>query len=576
MILLVLLGFWEAATSQNLMENQSDKLNNLKKETSMKKIETEFTLDKTNILPTLLKDITNQNPSRTMIYELFQNSLDALDLVSGDKKIDIVIDDKENSLSFMDNGTGMLPDEVRKFFLVGGSIGKDGMISRGGYGLAKIALLLIPDSIKLTTWKNGIQSVVETTREQVYDGTITIVPTTCYRPSGTLFECKLPKNISGRSINEYSLHTVINNICKSLYVDASVTASTIFDTGITRWLEKEPTSFASINSIVPRDHITQGRSMIDIYYLKADPSYLYSKGTSEDKYYTPPANVTNKGLVVDVDLEYTMPKFPLKPDFKVLINFSHTPDVRSEDYPFLKNRTEIAEPILKEIMSKIFARVDMMREVICQTKVDKFKRMYDKSPSFNGVKVLIPYEGDQFDTAVNFVKEQFDVLNAFSKIMNSFIDLLDEFHEPHGEFHLTIDPAVCGYKTNPKLTGIDLYAINPFVVMQSITTSNEYLQLKYDHERFQMAADEATHVLVHEFAHTKAFSHSEYFSNEMCRIISKIGHRRLANLADELYQYFKTYDVEIQTFQTKTLDLSTNLKRQGLLEEFEGCQTSRS
>jgi HSP90 family molecular chaperone len=113
MILLVLLGFWEAATSQNLMENQSDKLNNLKKETSMKKIETEFTLDKTNILPTLLKDITNQNPSRTMIYELFQNSLDALDLVSGDKKIDIVIDDKENSLSFMDNGTGMLPDEVR-------------------------------------------------------------------------------------------------------------------------------------------------------------------------------------------------------------------------------------------------------------------------------------------------------------------------------------------------------------------------------------------------------------------------------------------------------------------------------
>jgi len=543
----------------------------------MQKIETEFTLDKTNILPTLLKDITNQNPSRTMIYELFQNSLDALDLISDDHKIiDIVLDDKTNSLSFMDNGTGMTPEEVRKFFLVGGSIGKDGMISRGGYGLAKIALLLIPESIKLTTWKNGIQSVVETTRDQVYDGIITIVPTTCNRPSGTLFECKLPRSISGRTINEYSLKTVIYNICKSLYVDATVTASTITNNDRVRIIEKLPSKFADVQTLVPTDHIHEGRSKIDIYYFKADSSsYIYSKGISDDKYYTPPAHVTNKGLVVDVDLEYDLPKFPLKPDFQILINFSQTPDVRSEDYPFLKNRTEIAESTKKEILNKIFARVDMMRETICMTKVDKFKKMYDKSPSINGVKILIPYEGDQFILAEDFIGDQFEVLCDFTKIMKKFIDILDNLNEPHGEFHLTIDPTVCGYKTNPKLTGVDLYAINPFVIMMAITSSNEYMKIITDGERFQSAADEITHTLVHEFAHTKAFTHSEYFASELNRIIVKISHRQLADLADDFYSYFKTYDVDIQAFKSKTIDLNFQLRDHGLMEEFEGCQTEK-
>ena len=523
---------------------------------SMEDIETEFTLDKTNLLPTLLKDIANQDPAKTMIYELLQNSLDALnDKDTGN--VNITFDDGE--LVFEDNGIGMLPEEVQKFFLVGGSIGKTGTSTRGGYGLAKIALLLIPDSIYLQTLKNGILSTVEATREQIYSGKITIkreISKEGTRASGTSFIAKLPKKLQDKPINPYSIRqavqAVINNTWSNTKIEYADSETIL--TREAKSLKDEPTK-------VPSQSFSLNGSDVTVHFIKTEP-YGFDWGSTS---FAVDSSVTNKGLKVDVASRYVMNghsvDMPTKPDFKIIVDFEKTPDVRSPDYPFLKNRTEITKAFGVEIEKIVKDKVRELRTKEIEVKGKEFKNMYEKSPEFLGIKVLIPYTGENHTYALDVINRNKDVIVAFSRAMKQFSTALEASEEEDGvDFHLTIDPKVHGFKVRKDVVGLDIYAINPFSISTAILRNTTF-----DQKATKRAADCMVHTLVHEYAHKAQFNHSSEFASEILRLTVLLGHETLYKLSQRMERFYAD-------FSDRIIKITEDLSR--LQESGDGLESS--
>ncbi len=72
-----------------------------------------------------------------------------------------------------------------------------------------------------------------------------------------------------------------------------------------------------------------------------------------------------------------------------------------------------------------------------------------------------------------------------------------------------------GYKSVKELTGVELYAINPFALTKKFTEKTEFqdaVNAGIPLETLQ--ADTMTHTLPHEYAHMRARGHDEHFTIE--------------------------------------------------------------
>jgi hypothetical protein len=540
----------------------------------LKPFETEFTLDKTNLLPTLLKDISNQNPSKTMIYELMQNSLDAILDPKGEIVIKTVQRKKGSELSFRDSGKGMTPEEVKEFFLVGGSEGKSGVETRGGYGLAKIALLLIPEKIKLTTWKDGVKSVVKATREDIYDGTVTITPTR-EKGQGTLFECKLPDKLYDHNLGSWEMNCAVDNVLKGTFSDTKVVhkeGEWFSEDGKVEWhtkTKRPPSRLDDMPKKTETKRIHLDGSDIAIHYLKVKP---YGSDWSNSGNFVIEGAVTNKGLAVDINVNRVVSgRFPEQPDFNVIVDFEKTPGIRDGNYPFLKNRTMLGDKWAEAIQKITKKDIRDIRLRIVEERGADFGGMVAASPEYNGVKVLIPYKGEAYRQALRIVEENRPIIGDFTDILGDFKGALEAIGEPGINFHITIDPKVFGYRSNKKLTGHDIYAINPFAMSAKYLESSKLRILVDKNERMvemveepgitggknevtRMQADNMTHTMVHEFTHLKVWDHNESYTTELAKLTVKIGHEKLNQLRKRLEGFYDYHGSNIE----------------GLAESFEG------
>ena len=142
------------------------------------------------------------NIADVCVKELLQNAFDAskaavkLGLVSVGK-IDIVVNDKERTITVTDNALGMTPSIVKDaFFTVGGS-DKSDLEPRersGGLGLAKMGFMLGSERLKLDTVMDGIRTIVDTDSQSIADSKFDIKKTKAPQTEhGTSVTVKIPE-----------------------------------------------------------------------------------------------------------------------------------------------------------------------------------------------------------------------------------------------------------------------------------------------------------------------------------------------------------------------------------------------
>jgi hypothetical protein len=142
------------------------------------------------------------NIADVSVKELLQNAFDAskaavkLGLVNVGK-IDIVVNDKERTITVTDNARGMTPSIVKDaFFTVAGSDKSDldPKERSGGLGLAKMGFMLGSERLKLDTVRDGIRTIVDTDSQAIADSKFDIKKTKAPQTEhGTSVTVKIPE-----------------------------------------------------------------------------------------------------------------------------------------------------------------------------------------------------------------------------------------------------------------------------------------------------------------------------------------------------------------------------------------------
>jgi hypothetical protein len=161
--------------------------------------------------PTKMADVS--------LKELVQNSFDAVRSVFGDQpggKIKISTDERNRSISLIDNGSGMTPELLGTKFLEIAGTGKDARTASGGFGIAKMLFLYGNDAIRVVTMRDGKVAEMRTSGPKLYeslDDSSQAPDITVRRPSakdaelfpeghGTYIEVKIPKSFKDPATGE--------------------------------------------------------------------------------------------------------------------------------------------------------------------------------------------------------------------------------------------------------------------------------------------------------------------------------------------------------------------------------------
>lgn len=144
------------------------------------------------------------------LKELFQNSFDTVrgELAAGrieEGRIDITLDRDNGIIKIEDNGAGMDSQILTEaFFTLGGTNKPKESKSSGGYGVAKGVFLVGNEEIHIATRKDGIQRVIDTTGDEIFNSLeesrltgvtppIKAIRSQTTEPNGTSITVKIPK-----------------------------------------------------------------------------------------------------------------------------------------------------------------------------------------------------------------------------------------------------------------------------------------------------------------------------------------------------------------------------------------------
>lgn len=165
-------------------------------------IEGKLEANKDRLIELLGSSMYSEKLKDVVYKELLQNAFDAVKIAESKGliekgKIDIVIDEKERIISFIDNGIGMTPDIVQKaFFTIGGTYKGDNVdnkLKSGGLGLAKMAFIFGSEKLNLETIHNGIRTTVDATSQEIRTDNFKIKTEPTTEKNSTKISVKIPK-----------------------------------------------------------------------------------------------------------------------------------------------------------------------------------------------------------------------------------------------------------------------------------------------------------------------------------------------------------------------------------------------
>lgn len=125
-------------------------------------------LVKSHVPRDLLQNADLFKNENLVIWEYVSNGLEYID-EGTNPIVRVTIDNRNNRISIMDNGRGMVWDGLRNFFIMHGENidRKQGRHIRGMFGTGKSAAFGIADILRVTTMRNGERSKVELCRSEI-------------------------------------------------------------------------------------------------------------------------------------------------------------------------------------------------------------------------------------------------------------------------------------------------------------------------------------------------------------------------------------------------------------------------
>lgn len=310
-------------------------------------IKGELGVNKEQLIALLGSTMYKANVQTTAVKELLQNAFDAVKIAQSQGKlkdavIDINLNEKSRTVTISDNGTGMSPEIIQKaFFTIGGSHkgeNVDNRLKSGGLGLAKMAFLFSSDYVEVTTVKDGIQTYVKATPEEIQSDNFSIitkkVPGT---PSGTTVTVRIPEYYLDQNGEK---RTIWFNNSPAFLAKPMIGNVTVNVTKSGSWWDNGTKS--SNKNKIPEGYVSVGKATsafgdLDIYIApidNPDSSYLNNE-------------ILISGLY-QFDHEFRIDG-GAKARFKTIINILPTVDVKSQVYPINNQRENFRTTIEPEV-----------------------------------------------------------------------------------------------------------------------------------------------------------------------------------------------------------------------------------
>jgi len=555
-------------------------------------------LDEERIIRTsLMRDVMNQQPARSIPNELLQNSLDAMpfnrpwDQQAIVWKVDGHIIDGEpvTQLTFTDNGRGMTPEDIAFSYLKIGAKGKKGELSKGGFGKANAALLYYPNKIKITTtawavenpefdvdsperWSEGqneqgivhpdavkIRSDIEATQDEMFraiaelSGELDVEQTErgevdIDEPTGTTYQALYSEQ------TEYgSLKLGHDELLKGFreYIQQLRHKAVVIEQGISGDPDavvhtKDFDDFTSADLLVPRKNTTANKSKVSILLVNSG-SYGAPKFHNG---YVIAQRFYNKGLPLQIRTDDIsgIKRLPFEPDFKIFVNFTRTPEVDEDEYPFTHNRTQVTYETGKDIAEEVNKVLQKMIDKHFKGQVKDFNRMLKQSPTVEGVLVTIPYKDPAEVKAVKtLIKKHRPLFRDIAKVFNLFNQLMEEAGQVPVRIVMTTHPGLHGYRSNPDRGVEEMYALNPWTVNEAYLEKPEYkAAIKAGEDPLVLQAENMAATFMHERAHKDYPDHDADWGGRFTELFVLLGSFRYALLGRASYDVFKKHEKGIR------------------------------
>ena len=475
-----------------------------------------------------MRDILGNAPARTVVRELFQNSIDA-----NAKNITITLDKLDHKLTINDDGIGMSADDVQEHFLTLGNLGTKNEESAGGYGRAKAAFLLYPEKIQFSTAKDGVVTSFSATSEELFSGKPIVLKSEKMDSkslwgdeSGTNIILQLPKEQKG-SFSTPAEHAdkAINEFINLYRRDVKINFSVV---GYGGQRKVDVAKNKSVYKHSPMLFDVDGSS-VKVTFDKQEkdrwPSRAWPSG------YNLSTVILNKGIPIDAKIGFT----PVReiPDFMVTVDFTRTPKTDSSEYPFINNRQELIRNVQDKIQENVNKFLDQENKSSFNIAIEKLQKEIDTAPSFGGVKVILPDIEDPYarKEIVAVVNNNRELVADFGNVFRKFSDILKDVGEKEITLAIGTDPKVYGWRPT-KDVGLEreIYAINPFVVDTEIIKESFSNAERFGRKPNELRASGVVATMLHEYTHNFVGSHGEDFSYKQENIYTTIGYKRLLEL----------------------------------------------
>lgn len=555
-------------------------------------------LDKERIVKTtIMRDVLNQQPNRTIPNELLQNAFDAMppDRAWERKVMTYNVDGhyidgvETTVVKFEDNGWGMTPDIFAFQYLKIGAKGKPSEVAKGGFGKANAALLYYPNRIKVITtawaiendkfpendprhWERGqseetgevnpdaikVQVAMDATQDQMFDGLsgrkdldIVVTEVDIDTPTGTYYEAHYDEKnergylkVPSRELQQGFQKYVQQVRDRAVIIEKGVAAEPDNVVHTKSFEDIEPEELK-----VPKITMATQGSEVEIYFLDTG-TYgawpIFGKYKIAQHFY-------NKGLPLQIPMDNIddILRIPFEPDFKIFVNWIKTPEVDEDTYPFIKNRTEVLNDVGEDIAEAANEVIQDMIDKYMQGQLADFEQSMRQSLEFEGVKVFLPYRDPKdLKKAKALVNKNRGLFRKFAQVFNSFKEFLAETGQPTVDFVITVDPRLHGFKTNPDEVDQTIYAINPFSMTAEYLEKDSFKKaVAAGQDPLLLKGNNVATTLLHEYVHKFVKGHEESYTQKLDEVLTILDPVNLGFVGREGYEIYQKYDKRIEELE---------------------------
>lgn len=483
-----------------------------------------------------------------IVKETLQNAIDAIPKgKTGKVKVDVDTVDKR--ITVEDDGIGMLPEVAKREFVDPGlSYKPEG--DRGGYGMAKVAILGNAETIHVetvavdpTTGKK-VMTIIEGKGEQAFDqnnpmdvATHTVPDST---PTGTKVSYTLPENINTYSMDRY-LRQFQDRSRLPHNLEFTMNGSRIEGAGTSTYIGNK-----RVELVVERTPVT---TLTD----RAGDVDVYASKIREEKSYIE-VEVLNNGLP-QFQMEVSLGQ-PTKVPSRLVMDVKAKVSPDDAAYPFTPSREELRGP-LRTLIQKY---VD--EDIVAASSAAELKMYSDAlktGPRIKGTRHrMVDSSGGPAAPVLKEIAENRaysgPLANEVGKVFNAVSEELAElFGNPAYRTHdfggLSFNPGWYGINLPGSRVGVlgkNVSLINPWM---AVATARKLLKVD---TAVSLAGDPLPHpdlpkrvaqklfgTIVHEITHQTSRGHSTEFAGELSfnlPFVIESGQkfiRRLANVLAE-------------------------------------------